>query len=389
VRILIIIPKLTLGGAESVVNILAREWIAGGHEVSVLVENQADLENIQVSPDRINYLHLSVENVKLRAIPHLVTKWYRQHNELFETFDVIHVHLTRAMVVGLILKFVSKIKRQKSGRFVTTIHSIGGKIGTLRRIFEILSSIFFEEIVLVAPDSTWNRYSKIFPRLQFSIIPNGIPVNSFKTPCSTSKKPIKEITIGTISRLSPDRNPQIFLELTRKLKDTKDLKFKFFLYGDGILLNNLQRYVSEHDLENDVELIGNKMNKSDFLDTLNLYITLSTGTMPGVAGLESIRQGVPILGIQLQSDFTPVYSDWVYSTGELNELATKIRSLYHNPQSLKNIIDGQFDILTKFFNSQRMADDYLTIFNKTSPLSNTRNNDNAFVTPDLKGIVRR
>lgn len=352
-RILHIIPSLDVGGAESVTYSLANGLTRKGHSVSLLTESIVPANKMMS-----NIEYLTIENAyKNRRIGGFlgIIFWGLRHRSFFKNFDIVHCHLNRGMILGLILSFSNPTKRPV---IIATCHSVGGNISNLRIAFEKFCSIRFDAFVLMATNDDWSRFGKKKWSKNLQYIQNGI----IGLPRATSeiKRKSNKIVVGTLSRLSSDRKPELFLNLFKEISKLNN-EIDFVIGGAGVLKEQLEHAAKSLDLDS-IQWLGEVIEKTEFFQEIDLYITLVVGETSGIAGLEAISVGLPVFGIQLLNKYDEVEDNFIYSSSNLKILANKIVGSISNPAELEEIKELQARVFDSQFTFEIMLQKYETLY---------------------------
>lgn len=82
------------------------------------------------------------------------------------------------------------------------------------------------------------------------------------------------IRIVTLGRLSAEKGQDIIPEIALRLKKNGIL-FRWYLIGDGNLRSKLEHEIHENHLENEIKLLGTKVNPYPYLKQADLYVQTS------------------------------------------------------------------------------------------------------------------
>lgn len=350
-RILQIIPSLEIGGAEAVVDNLSRKLAENGNEVSILTEN--DLKGFSKS-SIIDYLSISSRNNPSRLVKILkLVAWPVINRKIIREFEIIHCHLTRGMLVGLA---ITLLPLRSKPLVVGTCHSVGGNISSSRILLEKICAKRFDAFVLMAITQDWEQVRRKNRKIAF--IANGIDpiqINPRRRIISHNS-----FVIGTLSRLTEDRKPWLFISLFKKIQDINP-NVKFLIGGNGPLKVNLESMAKEAKLAN-ISWAGEVNDKPEFFGRLDLYITLTVGEISGVAGLEAISAGLPVYGIQISEDVILEENFFIMSLSNLDTLASNICEAITNSTELVKVKDKQKNIFMNNYQSSSMLQKYSDLY---------------------------
>jgi glycosyltransferase involved in cell wall biosynthesis len=352
-RILHIIPSLDVGGAESVTYSLANGLTSKGHSVSLLTESTVPANKMM---GNIEYKTIEnpLKNWRIGGFLGIIL-WGLRHKSFFKKFDIVHCHLNRGMILGLILSFSNPNKRPV---VIATCHSVGGNISNLRIAFEKFCSTRFDAFVLMATNDDWSGFGKKKWSKNLQYIQNGII--GLPRPTSEIKRNSSKIVVGTLSRLSADRKPELFLNLFKEISILNN-QIDFVIGGAGVLREQLENVAKSLDL-NSIQWLGEVTEKPEFFQEIDLYVTLVVGETSGIAGLEAVSVGLPVFGIQLLEKYNVVEDSFIYSSSNLKILANKIVESVSNPAALDELKEQQARFFHSQFTFQLMLQKYETLY---------------------------
>lgn len=114
-----------------------------------------------------------------------------------------------------------------------------------------------------------------------------------------------------VGRLTEQKNPIRFLKLAEEVKKSDNNDVHFIMVGDGVLREEVEAYIHEHKLEDQVKRIPYVENTPEFIRMLDGLV------------LTSVYEGMPIVSIEAMCMSTPIFST---DTGDLRRFLEKNRS---------------------------------------------------------------
>jgi glycosyltransferase involved in cell wall biosynthesis len=224
----------------------------------------------------------------------------------------------------------------------------------------------------MAMDNQWRRFIARKKIVNIQVVANGIsPLsapNSSSNLASIKKQKCEQIThknvltIGTISRLQSERKPWLFLEVFAEVQKSMDLEVNFILGGEGPERGSLLKIAEQLELSKNLTMLGLVQDPRAVLATLDLYITLNVEEITGIAGLEAIFAGIPVVGIQLAQDYESGQEDWIWSDQNPQIVGREIATYLKSPKQLQAIATSQFSLADKKYSLTRMLEDYLALY---------------------------
>jgi glycosyltransferase involved in cell wall biosynthesis len=360
-RILQVIPSLSKGGAEHVVVELANASVDSGDEITVLLAYPVDYDlNQRFLRSEITVYFLSPKQIS-RLFQYIkLPFWVNKNWKFLDGFDVIHCHLTFGLIFGLIVSLRRKISGARKPKLVATCHMVGVG-GSLER-FNRACSYCFDSFVLMALDSKWRKFITTSKRTNIHVVANGI---STSKPTSRLKRRAKPgpVVIGTISRLESERRPLLFLEVFSEiLKSDSKGEYRFIIGGDGEERQKLECLSAELNLDSTLLFTGLVKDPNELFSEIDLYVTLNVEGITGIAGLEAVLAGLPVVAIQLSSEYSMGDSDWIWSSRDPKRVAEKILELAKDPIETQKLTSRQHIYADNEYSTQRMMDGYNRIY---------------------------
>lgn len=375
-NIIHVLPALTKGGGERVVAELANYAVQAGHQVTIIAAWPADSALLR---DSLNY------DVDVRYVSHSVDSrlgrylrilpWMWRHRFLLADQDIIHCHLTYGAIFAT---FVKVFRRGSRPIVVETYHAVGMPIPWLKRWFHARLAVHRDAFVLIAQDAFWDKFLASHPDLLSITIPNGISIPDItRIDTAESISYRKELgipdnckfVIGSVGRLSPDRQPWLYLPIFAEIVSVLGADVQFVIAGGGTELDRMRELVKEHGLAGRVHFPGHILDPKPVMLAFDLYITLNVGATPGVAAMEAAMLGVPVLAIQLLSNYCPTPNDWIWSSANPLDLANRSIHILRSPPYRKSLIERQRSHVSVNHTAEVMANSYTQLYRNT--LSNS------------------
>lgn len=196
---------------------------------------------------------------------------------------------------------------QNAGIPVRILHSHSSQMGETK-LKAIRNRLFLPILRGLATD--YAACSKVagenlFGKKDFTVIPNVINAEKYvfdenkRAQIRKFMQAEDKVVIGTVGRLAYPKNPffamDVFKELLKKVPNAE-----YWWIGSGTLDNEVQKYVKQQGLENNVKLLGSRN------DVIDLYQAMDVFFLP------SLFEGLPLTGIEAQAMGLPmVVSDTV------------------------------------------------------------------------------
>lgn len=365
-RVLNILPALTKGGAENVVINLCNELSDLGHEVDLLLFYPTNSNlglNLISSHTSVSY----ISEKRREPIRQLLSSflWVFNNRKILKGYDIIHAHLTMPSILASFIKIYLKLNGVKKTRVCETNHSVGMPISRWQKLLFNLSINFRDGYILIAES---DEYDTLKSGLKSSIIKNGItkdmPTISDAESMFYNQLSQKingtDYVVGTVSRLDKARSPYIFLKIFKKIIENipDHLKVKFLIIGDGELREDCIKYSKVLGIHDKCIFTGLVTNPRYIIPIMNVYISLNVSDITGVAGIEAVLGGVPVVGYQMNSNYKVSKDDWIWSTQNETELAKMVIELLLSVEKSRVVCSNQKKYVMNNLDSTRMALNY-------------------------------
>jgi glycosyltransferase involved in cell wall biosynthesis len=357
-RILQVLPYLTKGGAERVVVDLSNSLLKGNHSVTILLAHPVDPRLNQNQIDEkvlVRFVSEKINNAITRYLK--LPFWIIRNWKNLNSYDVIHCHLTYGLIFGLI----TSLSRKRKFRVVGTCHSVAMDIDPLRKIFYRKVSKYFASFILVGQDSEWEKFIARKINSNIKIIPNGLDCAAIQ-PTSKDSEGEKLFVVGTISRLELERKPALFLEVFNHINTLIPDRCRFILAGSGSQYNSLINFAKDLGISQKISMPGLILDANAVFKEIDVYVSLNMDENTGIAGLEAVLAGKPVIGIQLSPTYLLRESDLTWSDQDPSRIADQVVKYLQNPSVANGVKTRQFKQVCTDYSVERMRDDYLQVY---------------------------
>lgn len=148
-------------------------------------------------------------------------------------------------------------------------------------------------------------------------------------------------TIVCVGRLEKVKNQQLLIKSFARLKDKSA---KLILVGDGREKENLQKLITDLDLDSRVEITGFSATPEKYLAQANLFVLPSLSEGFGIAVVEAMQQGLPCLCSSIGG--IPEFIEenktgWMFNPTKEDELYEKLEVITALPQAERNDVGAK------------------------------------------------
>ena len=255
---------------------------------------------------------------------------------------------TNEPVMGIMTRLAAKRARKKGTRVMYMTHGYhffkGGQAKyKLFYPIEKWASCYCDAIVTI----NWEDYKLSKEKFHAKIVEHidgiGLDTKKFGTPIDTVKKreelgvSSNAFVVLSVGELKPHKNHKTVIEAMGLLKD-EDIVY--LICGKGELLERFQMCVKQLGIEHKVKFLGYRKDVHEIMQCSDVFAFPSKREGLGLASLEAMAAGLPIVGAQTRGVVDYVVDG---ETGYLCEVenptsyAEAIQKLYHDGGKLKEI----------------------------------------------------
>lgn len=235
---------------------------------------------------------------------------YRQLKHLMQTesFDLIHCHMP---MTGVITRMAAQSVKRKTKRSVPVIYTTHG--------FHFYSGAPLANWIYYFPERWLARYTDClitmneedFCRAQsFSVRGNvekisGVGIQTEQQTYGKDREWMgfgihnEDFVLVSVGELNANKN---HIQMLRALAQCKDPVIKYILCGQGDMLEELERFVKEKQLESQVVFAGYRLDVKRILATADLFVFPSLREGLSVAVMEAMNAGLPILAKKIRGN---------------------------------------------------------------------------------------
>jgi glycosyltransferase involved in cell wall biosynthesis len=366
-HVVYILTKLELGGAQKVCLSLMEGMEKNNYTTSLITGPEGSLVSHARHFDSVFFLNNFKREISIKglwgeiknffAIIATLRKIKKQHKE--KTI-IVHTHSTKAGLVGRWAAFFARISHR-----VHTIHGYGFHdhqawfIWWPVYVLELCTSFITTHFICVS-NHDMQQGMKLFPRFskKSSLIRASVAWDQFYQPATKTKMlPLKNssvVYIGTVSCFKPQKN---ILDLFKAF-EAVCLMFKannmplpvLEVIGDGEQRPILEQWIIDHNLSNQITLLGWQKDVAIWMRGWHLFV------------MSSLWEGLPCSVIEARLCKLPVIS---YAIGGIPEVIIHGKNGYIiNPSNWEGLAESMGTVLKDrlLFQSLSSCNDDLSQF---------------------------
>lgn len=285
--------------------------------------------------------------------------------------QIVHTHNYKSNLLGLLAARAAK------SPIVATVHGFtkaSRAVNFYESVDRFILKKYFNRVVVVNGD--------VFPGLlKKDIIPNGIDLQLFNKEAAgrdefRERYGIKEgdIVIGTVGRLSREKNQRLFLKAAREILQTRK-NVKFVIVGDGLEEHTLKIFVKQNNMGEHVIFTGLIKDAAPVYKSFHIFVLTSTTEGVPLTILEAMASKVPVvatrvggIGQMIQHQKTGLLID----SNDLKGLVRCIDRLLHEPLTVKMMIDQAYAHVAKEYSIDAMQEKYRKVYEEVLAVNNQK-----------------
>ena len=370
-RILLVITKSDLGGAQTFVLHLARHLKQLGHHVEV-VAGDGDFLLTELSKNAIDFQY--IESLKRKAnlltSCQFIIEFYKYLKK--NRFDVIHLNSTNTLLATisvLFLRFRPKV--------VFTVHGLSlvdnnSRVNTmLQWIFRTFYKIFLPLTNKVVFVCNTNLKEALQKKIVTSgeVIYNGIATRDMTyLSQSDSKKFFLEhynidfsnaFILGSIGRLAHQKHYDFLIQTFPKIKKLIP-NAKVIIIGDGPNANIYREMIKTDPIYKDFHLIGPLHYSYQYLKAFDVFVLPSIFEGLSISLLEALFADLPILASNIggNGEIVNEYEAELFTLDNEGEFLHRLEHIKNNKQKFV-----EYNQLRKpVFEIEKMVGGYISVY---------------------------
>ncbi|MBD3272778.1 glycosyltransferase [Candidatus Dependentiae bacterium] len=374
VNVLYIITKLELGGAQKVcISLIKGIKKLGGFAGLVsgdkgpLVKDVQNLNSVFLLKDfkrEIGFKNLFKDIKLFFKLIVLIRKIKKKYPDL-----IIHTHSTKAGIVGRWAGFFAGVKKR-----VHTVHGFGfhehqNKLSWLFiYLMEFFTAFITTHYICVSAYDV-DIGSRLLPffKKNNSLIRAAVEYDKFYIPAK-SVKPFSDakFILGTVSCFKPQKNLIDLLKAFKKIINDLSLKkdkLILQMIGDGILREDLKKWVDQNNLQNNVEFLGWQSDVSKWIKNWNLFVMSSLWEGLPCAIVEARLSRLPVVAYNISGIPEVIINNkngFLVKPGDWKTLAEKIKFFILNEKDYIKISNHNDDLFD--FHEKNMIKNHVSLY---------------------------
>lgn len=364
-RILYVITKSEIGGAQTHLMEVVRYMHYAGHDVLVVTGTTGWLTNeltaigvdYEILPDLVREINLPKDIKTINSICHILED---------KQPDIIHCHSSKAGIVGRIAGAIKNVPA------VFTAHGwafTSGVSSAKRIIYAAIEHMMLgitKKVICVSEfdrqlAKRWflHNYNRVVT------VHNGIVDKAFNSNIVREYSlPLKLISVA---RFSHQKNNMELIKAIEQINKLYSDNLQLNMVGDGPLLSEAQTYVTSHNLENDVHFLGSRTDVDDILNQNDIFCLISNYEGLPISIIEAMRARMPIIASDVGGVNELVQDDvngFLIPRGNISELVEKLKYILDHKELIKYMGEASRKIYEEEYTADRMNQKILSVYNE-------------------------
>jgi glycosyltransferase involved in cell wall biosynthesis len=378
VPVLHIITRLIVGGAQINTLYTARYLNKNNFSVQIMSGSQTGPEGCLIDEIRKNNIILTIDHNLVREINPIkdLLSFYNIYNFLKKNkIYIVHTHSSKAGFLGRIAAHFAK-----TPIVIHTVHgwSFHHHMSPIKRklyiALEKLAANFSDAIIVVTKlDIKKGLNAGIGTKRKYHLIRSAIPVDQFN-PKSLSRESIRSelgiptdvVVIGNIGRLSPQKNPLVWLQIAERIHIARPDVY-FLMVGDGPMRRQVEDLWRRSNLKEKLILTGLHKDTPKMFKAIDIFLLTSLWEgLPRVIP-ESYLMNVPVVAFEvdgIQEAILHKETGFLCSQGNLNQITDYCIFLIDHKNIRVQMGNRGREFALKYFNLHHMIKQIEQIYEK-------------------------
>lgn len=362
-HVLIAIPWMTFGGAETLIYNFCKE-VKDEFGISFVTGLPAQHEwEYKFKEISTNVFHLPYLYEKEEQYLDFVSNYIR-------TRDVSILHIIHTSYVFGMLPEIKR-RHPQLEVIVTVFNDRAHFNESVAASAEI--SAFSTDNSAVAKRYT-QRLREVGVKSPVHVIPNGIDSNDVFNPQIYDREKQRlsmglskgDLAVVFFGRLSPEKNPDVFLQVARTLiREKKQSKIKFFVIGDGVMREEVEKTVADIN-SSQVQYLGYQTEVARFLSAADVFVLPSSIEGFPLSVLEAMAMEVAVIAsdVGAVSDVLSAGIDgFIVRPGSATDITKAIESLKDDQKLLASVKTEARKKVEARYSNTILGDKYKKLYN--------------------------
>lgn len=358
-KILQIDNSLGMGGAEKLILDTVPLYRKAGIEMDVLVVVDNDYPFAQeLEKQKCCDLYILNKNVNDKKVydPFIIFKI----KKILKNYDIAHLHVFPTQYYAVIANLLNG---NKTKLILTEHNTTNSRIN--RKILKPIERFFYNRYnkVICITDEIKNIYQD-YLHLDDKLITinNGVDIVKISSEKSYPKSDFGYLPTDSVmvmvARFTEQKDQDTLIKSLKYLPES----YKLILVGDGWRKNDLKNLVTELNLSHRVNFLGIRSDVYSIYKMSDLAILSSHWEGFGIAAVEAMACGVPIIASNVDGLSAVVEgAGLLFEPGNAEDLSEKIRSFEKKPDYYASVVKTCIE-RSKEYDIKLMVDKHIELY---------------------------
>ena len=273
-------------------------------------------------------------------------------------YDVIHVHTPTAGVYGRLLKI--KFPTLKTIYTVHGFHFYDGAPKLNWLIYYPIEYIMakFTDVIITMNSEDYKRSKKFNVKNTFKI--NGVGIDLSKYNLGNFKKNLireklnlkdDDFIIVMIAEVNKNKNHKQMIDAIELLKNKGIDNIKVLCAGDGVLFNEVKKYIAQKNLQDNIYMLGFRSDINELIVSSDIGILMSYREGLPRNIMELMACSKPVIGTNIRgiNDLIVIGENgFLVDINDSEETAKCIKLLYDDRGLLKSMGENSYKHIHKY-----------------------------------------
>ena len=355
-RILQLSSARHFGGGERHFVDLANALTERGHDVFVAHASDSPLVPALTQIPAGNLLALPLRNSIDVSSAWKLRKFARDCRA-----EIIHAHVARDYPLAALA-----LGRSHRTKLVVTRHVLF-PLGSIHRLTRRRVAHVIAVSNAVAAGL---RAQNIFAGRRISVVHHGLNLSDYGSHGKSSARPEDGLVrVGILGELSPVKGQDVFVRAAAMIAG-KERGVEFIIAGadhsrDGENRRKLEALIEELDLSDKIRLLGEIESVPDFLSSLDLFVSASSSEAFGIAIVEAMACGVPVIASMTEGAREVIKADQtgrLVPIGDAAALAGAVIDMLNDQPAREMLAANALRDVAERFSLARMVDEIEQVY---------------------------
>lgn len=356
-KVLHVVTTLSVGGLEMMVIRLIGEMASRGVESTVCCLESRGGRAVELEDQGVRVHALNKKyGFDLKAVLKLAAL-IRQGQ-----YDIVHSHNPQPHMYAVVASWASPS--------TIPVHTKHGRNypDQWRRVWLYRMLSWWNHRIIPVSDNAREivlKIEKVNP-VKVTRIWNGIDTRQFVPPPASLDRSPHPWVVGTVARLSPEKD-QITLLATIRLLRGEGCDVRALVIGDGPRRQTLEHCAAEWGLQEHVEFVGEQRNVSDWLWQMDVFVLSSLTEGISLTLIEAMATGLPCVATDVGGNrevINPPECGLVVPAKDPQALANAIRDVLTDPMRRRKMGECARHRAVRCFDLSEMVKAYRKVYDE-------------------------